>query len=179
MRVYWDQIFLAAPLDEAASREALTVSESKLGAAHLHRRGYPREHSPDGRQPRVYDYGIMDNSQPFRVMSGDYTRFGKVTELLTAADDRFVIFGRGEEVTLEFLVKGLPVIPKGSIRSFVVHTTGFCKDMDPHTAHGETVEPLPFRGMSAYPYPESESYPDDPLHRGYRRDWNTRRLEGR
>jgi hypothetical protein len=51
--------------------------------------------------------------------------------------------------------------------------------MDPHTAHGETVEPLPFRGMSAYPYPEGEAYPDDADHRDYRETYNTRRLEGR
>jgi len=179
MRVFWDQVFLAKPLDEAGLADKINVSASKLGAAHLHRRGFPREHSPDGRQPRLYDYGIIDNTQPFRVMTGDYTRFGRVTDLLTVADDRFVIFGKGEEVTLEFPVKGLPETPKGKIRSFVLHAVGFCKDMDPHTAHGETVEPLPFRGMSSYPYTEGESYPEDAQHRDYRREWNTRRLEGR
>jgi len=179
MRVYWDQAFLARPLDEAAFADKVVVSSAKLVAAHLHRRGFPREHSPDGRQPRLYDYGIMDNTQPFRVMTGDYTHFGRVTDLLTTADDRFVIFGKGEEVTLEFPVKGLPEPPKGSTRSFVLQATGYCKDMDPHTAHGDTVEPLPFRGMSSYPYAEGESYPDDALHRDYRREWNTRRLEGR
>jgi hypothetical protein len=179
MRVFWDQAYLARPLDDAAFAEKIVVSWSKLQAAHLHRRGFPREHSPDGREPRLYDYGIMDNTQPFRVMTGDYTRFGRVTDLLATADDRFVIFGKGEEVTLEFPVKGLPETPKGMTRSFVLHAVGYCKDMDPHTAHGETVEPLPFRAMSSYPYPEGEGYPDDPLHRDYRREWNTRRLEGR
>jgi hypothetical protein len=179
MRVFWDQIFLAKPLDEAAFAERVVVNGAKPLAAHLHRRGFPREHSPDGRQPRLYDYGIMDNTQPFRVMTGDYTRFGKVTELLTTADDRFVIFGKGEEVTLEFAVKSFPQPAKGTVRSFVLHAVGYCKDMDPHTAHGETVEPLPFRGMSAYPPPEGESFPDDDLHRDYRREWNTRRLDGR
>jgi hypothetical protein len=51
--------------------------------------------------------------------------------------------------------------------------------MDPHTAFSETVEPLPFAGMSAYPYPEGERYPDDLEHREYRKTWNLRRLEGR
>jgi hypothetical protein len=36
------------------------------------------------------------------------------------------------------------------------------------------VEPLPFHGMSAYPYGADEHYPDDDLHRAYRREWNTR-----
>jgi len=178
MRIFWDQAFLARPLDDAAFDARVKVSEARLAAAHLHHRGFPREHSPDGREPRLYDYGIMDSTQPFRVMTGDYTRYGRVTELLASADDRAVIFGKGEEVTLEFAVKGLPATPKGSIRSFVLRASGWCKDMDPHTAHGETVEPLPFRAMSAYPYPEGETYPDDPAHAQYRKEWNTRHLDG-
>ena len=98
-------------------KETVSATRAKLGGAHLHRRGYPREHSPDGREPRIYDYAIMDHSQPFKIMTGDYTRFGRVTELLTKTDDKFVIFGRGEEVTLEFPVKGLPRVPQGSVRT--------------------------------------------------------------
>ena len=179
MRVFWDQIFLAPPLDDEVFAARVMVSEMKLGAAHLHRRGFPREHSPDGREPRLYDYTILDNAQPFRTMSGDYTKFGRVTDLLHDADDRFVIFGHGEEVTLEFPVKGAPAPPKGTVRSFVLRASGWCKDMDPHTAHGEKVEPLPFRSMSGYPYARDESFPDDAAHRDYRREWNTRHLEGR
>ena len=37
-----------------------------------------------------------------------------------------------------------------------------------------TVEPLPFHGMSGYPYREDEAYPDDAAHREYRAQWNTR-----
>jgi hypothetical protein len=179
MRAYWDQIFLAKPLgaDDLATR--VKINEVPIGGAHLHRRGFPREHSPDGRLPKVYDYGIMDNTQPFKVMTGDYTKFGRVTDLLTRADDRFVIFGRGEEVTLEFATKGLPETPKNWVRSFLLYTHGYCKDMDPHTAHPDTVEPLPFRGMSGYPYRNDEAYPDDAEHRDYRRTWNTRRVENR
>ncbi|HEV8198617.1 MAG TPA: FG-GAP-like repeat-containing protein, partial [Candidatus Polarisedimenticolia bacterium] len=179
MRVYWDQIFLARPWDAATMDARLQVSEAKAAAAHLHRRGFPREHSPDGKEPRLYDYRILDNTQPFRTMSGDYTRLGRVTDLVTEADDLSVVFGKGEEVTLEFPVKGLPPAPKGTIRSFVLNLSGWCKDMDPHTAHGETVEPLPFRGMTSYPYAEGESYPDDAAHKDYRATYNTRHLEGK
>jgi tetratricopeptide (TPR) repeat protein len=179
MRVYWDQIFLARPLDEAAFADQVTVSEAGPVGAHLHKRGYPREHSPDGRQPRIYDYSIMDATQPFKAMSGDYTRFGRVTDLLRDADDRSVIFGRGEEITLEFGAKDLATLKKGRVRNFVLHLSGWCKDMDPHTAFGDTVEPLPFRSMSGYPYAEGESYPDTPLLKEYRSTWNTRQVEGR
>jgi len=165
MRVFWDQIFLAAPLPDAVIAEKVKVNEVALSGAHLHRRGFPREHSPDGREPKIYDYGILDNTQPFKAMAGAYTRFGRVTDLLARADDRFVIFGKGEEVTLEFPTKGLPAVPRGSVRGFLLYANGYCKDMDPHTAFPESVEPLPFHGMSAYPYGEGESYPEDADHR--------------
>ncbi|HKB07468.1 MAG TPA: FG-GAP-like repeat-containing protein [Candidatus Polarisedimenticolia bacterium] len=179
MRVYWDQIFIAEPLEEGAMGEKVKITEIKPSGAHLHRRGFPREHSPDGREPKIYDYGILDNAQPFKVMTGDYTRFGRVTELVSRTDDRFVIFGKGEEVTLEFPAASLTDLPKRWTRSFFLYANGYCKDMDPHTAFGDTVLPLPFHAMSAYPYPDGEAYPDDAEHREYRATWNTRRLEGR
>jgi len=36
------------------------------------------------------------------------------------------------------------------------------------------VEPLPFHGMSAYPPPPGESFPDTPEHRRWKEEWNTR-----
>jgi hypothetical protein len=179
MRVFWDQAYIAEPLSESEPEKTVRRHEIALSGAHLHRRGFPREHSPDGRAPKIYDYSIMDNTQPFKVASGNYTRFGRVTELLTRTDDRFVIFGRGEEVTLEFPVKGLPAVPRRWTRSFLLYATGYSKDMDPYTAFGDTVEPLPFRGMSGYPYGPGEAYPDDAEHRDYLRTWNTRRVETR
>jgi Tfp pilus assembly protein PilF len=179
MRVYYDQVFIAEPLADAAAAEKVVRNEVKPSVAHLHRRGFPREHSPDGREPKLYDYNIIDNTQPFKVMTGSYTRFGRVTDLLTATDDRFVIFGKAEEITLEFPVKGLPVVKKGFKRSFILYASGYCKDMDPHTAFGDTVEPLPFHGMSGYPYRDDESYPQDTFHQEYLKTYNTRRLEGR
>ncbi|MCZ6695684.1 MAG: FG-GAP-like repeat-containing protein [Acidobacteria bacterium] len=179
MRVYWDQIFLAAPIPLDEMDRIIKVNVIRASGAHLHRRGYPREHSPDRREPKIYDYSIMDNTMPFKVMTGDYTRFGAVTQLVRRTDDKFVIFGKGEEVTLEFPVKNLPDVPHRHVRSFLLFATGFCKDMDPHTAFGETVEPLPFHGMSGYPYGENEVYPDDADHRAYRKIYNTRHLQGR
>ena len=179
MRLFWDQIFVAEPLSEEAVAEKVKVNEVKLSGAHLHRRGFPREHSPDGREPKIYDYSILDNTQPFRVMNGRYTRFGRVTDLLTRTDDRFVILGKGEEISLEFPTKGLPEVSRGWTRSFFLYANGYCKDMDLHTAFPDTVEPLPFHDMSAYPYPDEEHYPDDAGHREYRATWNTRQLEGR
>ena len=51
---------------------------------------------------------------------------------------------------------------------------GWAKDGDANTAFSQSVEPLPFHGMSVYPYPASEQFPDTALHRDYRDRYNTR-----
>jgi hypothetical protein len=170
LEVYWDRVFVAR--DAAPGR--LRVTEVPVAAAELRARGYPREFSPDGRGPTLYDYGVCEAWIPFRTMPGDYTRFGDVTELVTAVDDRFVIFGKGEEVSLRFGSRGLPPPRAGESRTFFLRLDGYCKDRDPYTALGDAVEPLPFHAMSNYPYPSTERYPDDAAHREYRARWNTR-----
>ena len=44
----------------------------------------------------------------------------------------------------------------------------------PFTATGATIEPLPFRSMSTYPYGPEEHYPRDTFHEDYRKRFNTR-----
>jgi hypothetical protein len=53
-------------------------------------------------------------------------------------------------------------------RTYVVHTDGYFQEVT------GKVDPLPFHGMSNYPYPESEHYPDDQEHQDYLEQWNTR-----
>ena len=40
-----------------------------------------------------------------------------------------------------------------------------------------TVDPLPFRGMSGFPYPPTESYPSTEEYNQYLSEWNTRIIE--
>ena len=47
-------------------------------------------------------------------------------------------------------------------------------DRDANTAHGQTVEPLPFHGMSTYPYGVNEKFPNDATHNSYREEYNIR-----
>ena len=91
--------------------------------------------------------------------SGRLTRFGDVTELLHQRDDRFVIFGPGDDLTVRFDAGSLPPLPAGWRRSYVLRTAGYCKDTALSTAHGATVEPLPFRAMRNYPYGPDQHYP--------------------
>jgi hypothetical protein len=51
---------------------------------------------------------------------------------------------------------------------------GWAKDRDANTAFSQSVDPLPFHGMSRYPYPANEHYPDDADHQRYLREYNTR-----
>jgi hypothetical protein len=180
MAIYWDQIFVA-PVRErlpaarigAAQPEAFRATPLDLRDAELLPRGCMLEFSPDGRAPTLYDYDRLSPA-PTRQPAGRMTRFGDVTDLLRAGDDRFVILGPGDELSVRFNAASLPELSAGWVRSFVLQTRGYCKDCALFTAHSDTVEPLPFRGMSNYPYPASEHYPADLSHRDYLRRYNTR-----
>ena len=78
-------------------------------------------------------------------MTGNYTAFGLVDELVCKTDNALAIFGPGEEIQFEFdaLAEDPPV---GWTRCFVFETRGWCKDMDLYTRDGETVGPLPTVG---------------------------------
>jgi hypothetical protein len=171
MEIYWDRIFLAQHVAGAQ----LSLHDAPA-VADLHFLGYPREYSSDGRLPNLYDYANIDSAAPWKLMGGDYTRFGDVTELLTEADDHYVIMGRGEELTLRFPADAFGPVPEGCVRSFLLKTDSYTKDMDLYTAYPDTVEPLPFHGMSGYPYPPQQRYPDNETTQEYRRRFNTRRI---
>jgi len=172
MDLYWDRIFLAVHADDAP----LALREIPARTADLHFFGYPHEYSPDGRGPNLYDYNNVDPWSSWKLMPGDYTRYGDVGELLLEADDCYVIMGHGEEITLRFPVEAFGPVPEGCRRSFLLKTDSFCKDMDLYTATSDAVEPLPFHAMTRYPYGPDEQYPDDARTREYRAKYNTRRV---
>ena len=175
MELYWDRIFLA----EHLGASVIKTKEASVRSANLHFRGYPREYSPDGHHPVLSDYDNLDHALPWKLMSGQYTRYGEVSEILGQADDCYVIMGRGEELTLRFAASAFGPAPKGMRRSFILKTDSFCKDMDLYTAYPDTVKPLPFHSMSSYPYGPKEKYPDTPKTRAYRRKYNTRKVQSR
>jgi hypothetical protein len=182
MDVYWDQIYVA-PLRERTPVAALVRGGKRTGiyratcldvhAATLEACGCAQEYTPDGRPPTLYDHDRRD-AVPVTRWSGHLTRLGDVTELLQERDDRFIIFGPGEEVTVRFDARRLPELPSGWKRSFVLRSWGYSKDSGPFTATGGAVEPLPFQKMSNYPYGPEEHYPRDAFHEEYRRLYNTR-----
>jgi hypothetical protein len=173
LEVCYDQIFVA----RHAGRQAVTVHTVPLRDAHLRYVGFAREYSPDGRLPWVYDYHRSDATAPFHRLKGAYTRYGPVQELLTGFDDCYVLMGPGDEIALRFDARSLPTPAPGNQRSFVLVSHAYCKDMDLYTATPQTLEPLPFRAMSRYPYPVTERYPASKIHQAFRRAYNTRLVE--
>jgi hypothetical protein len=169
MEICWDAAFFT--VDEEPART--NVLPAPLIAADLHYRGFSRrmEHKQFG--PESYDYENVTTAPRWPPMAGRFTRFGDVMELVSAADDRLVVLGAGDELTLRFRVPDEPP-PAGWVRDFIIHNVGWDKDADLHTIYGQTVEPLPFRAMRGYPYPLEQSYPDTPAQRAYVRDYQTR-----
>ena len=86
----------------------------------------------------------------------------------------FVIARDGDEVALTFDASALEPLPEGWTRTYFLRADGFSKEMDINSAIPDTVEPLPFHGMTGYPYGKDEHYPDTPAHRQYRESYNTR-----
>jgi hypothetical protein len=97
-----------------------------------------------------------------------------VYDLLRNSDDRFVVFGSGEGLKLDFDPRELPALPAGWIRDYFFYADGFEKDLDFYAAHAFTVEPLPRHSALPYPYPEGQDYPSDANHLGYQLEYNTR-----
>jgi hypothetical protein len=96
--------------------------------------------------------------------------------LLDRPDDRYVVFGPGDEITVDFDARDAPPLPAGWRRDFLLYSDSWLKDADLNTGTGQSVEPLPFHGMSRYPYGSGESYPTDAEHQRYVRRYNTRRM---
>jgi Tfp pilus assembly protein PilF len=173
LEISYDQVFIGRD----AGLDHVKIQSVPLTDARLRRVGFAREYSPDGRMPLIYDYERPDATAPFHVLKGAYTRHGPVKELLAEFDDKYVLVGPGDEIALKFDARTLAPTPEGMVRSFILVSHAWCKDMDLYTATPQTLEPLPFRAMSRYPYPAGEAYPDTSEHRAYRAAYNTRALE--
>lgn len=169
--VYWDEAFLG---EETAAPE-VEQREAALLTADLSFRGFSESRIDALRkQPDTYVYGSVSPTSFWNPTPGFYTRYGDVRELATGIDDKLIIMGSGDELKLRFLAGAFPPVRHGWTRDFLLKVDGWAKDRDPNTAFSSTVEPLPFHGMSVYPYPATERFPEDEAHRKYRREYNTR-----
>jgi hypothetical protein len=174
LQVYWDGILI----DRTRQGAGMHLTSVPLVRADLGFHGFPLkiEGTPPGNVN--YIYGKVSATGPYTRPAGTYTRYGDVLPLLTALDDKLVVFGSGDEVRLDFDPSKLPALPQGWVRDYFFAADGYEKDMDFYAAEGNFVAPLPFLKMGDYPYAPGKSFPLDNAHLNYLLEYNTRHVSG-
>lgn len=167
---YSAELYINYVAVDTTPQQPVTVSRISPSSADLHFRGYSELSTGT---PAVPDYYTLVNKSTFSNPSGNFTKFGNVTPLLTQTDDKFVIMHHGDEISTEFAYSA---VPTGMARDFFLYSWDYYKSFD--KVNGTTVNPLPFKAMSNYPYPSNESYPSDADHLDYLSQWNTREYTG-
>ena len=170
MRIYWDQILV----DTSDARVDSRIEKLDPLSAGLRWRGFSREESADGCEPFGYNYEKVSFLSPWKTMTGRYTREGDVLPLLLKTDDMFVISRPGDEIAVSFDASRLPPLPAGWKRTFLLFSDGFSKEMDINSASPDQIGPLPFHGMTKYPYTWPEHYPLTKERLEYLEKYNTR-----
>jgi hypothetical protein len=117
--------------------------------------------------PDVDFYQVFES---YSVSSGSFTAYSAdlsdpsvLADLLLSADDEFIIGRQGDEVSLRFSLDDIAPLEEGMERDFFLFVADWFKDEYGNWGFGFdfTVDPLPFLGMSGFPYPRTESYPYD------------------
>jgi hypothetical protein len=173
LQIYWDDIQISRTRQDQKSR----VTPLPLTRADLAFHGFPLkiEDQPPGNVKYIYEE--TSATGPYTRPAGAYTRYGDVRPLLDSVDDKFVVFGSGDEVALDFDPAPLPALPRGWARDYFFIANGYEKDMDFYAYHGDEVAPLPFADMGTYPYP-AKTFPFDAEHLNYLLEYNTRFMSG-
>ncbi len=172
--IYWDEAFFTVnePQSEIRRQDLPPVF------ADVQYRGFSKRFYNSNTTPELYDYQDLSTQPRWPPMRGNFTRYGDVLELITESDDRMVVIGAGDEISIRF---PLPKeeLSAGWKRDFFLHSVGYDKDADLNTLFGQSVEPMPFLKMKSYPYEPRESFPDSPLHRQYFEEYQTRKQSRR
>ena len=173
MQIYWDYIFHSPNTKD----ESIVSTQMNPIFADLHYRGFSEMYRKGNRYgPHWFNYNEVSEDPKWRDLEGKYTRYGDVIPLLEKSDNMYVIANAGDEMTVEFKVDSLPELKNGWKRDFLIYSVGWVKDGDMNTAHGQTVEPLPFHEMSEYPYGEEEYFPSDYEYQKYMETYNVREI---
>jgi tetratricopeptide (TPR) repeat protein len=166
LEIYWDQLEWAVGLPDAPVKMVRLTPSS----VDLHYRGYSVVNGPEfGAAPEVPDYyRLFSTKQAWRDLEGYYTRFGEVSELLQAIDDRYVIVASGDEMSFRFPEQPPP--PVGYVRDFILMGDGWIKDGDYNSTFSKTVQPLPYHAQNEY-----ETKPgkleDEVVYKRFPEDW--------
>ncbi len=162
--IRWDRIALCERVPLAADR----IHELRPSDADLGWRGFSEIKSRAPQHPTTPAHDVVFENPPWRtVQAGWCTRYGDVLELIQHTDDRLAIVNAGDALTIRFDATQVPRIPNGYNRTFFFYSFGWEKDGDPNVTSGDSVGPLPSRGLSASePSPGGET--------DWRIEYNTR-----
>ena len=155
MRIYWDQVLIGNAEENIETRTEVLSPQT----AELRFRGFSAELPSADVAPTRFDYDAVTWASPWKAFPGRYTRLGDVSELMHPGDDLFVFSRPGDEIALRFDARSLEPLPDGWKRTFLLYTDGFSKEMDINSATPDSLHPLPFHGMTRYPYGSEESFP--------------------
>ncbi len=177
LQIYWDNILISRTDQDNSRNQTARLTPLPLERAELGFHGFPLkiEGQPPGNVKYIYEKASATG--PYTRPAGAYTRYGDVRPLLESVDDKFVVFGSGDEVALDFDPATLPALPRGWVRDYFFVANGYEKDMDFYAYRGDTVDPLPFGEMRSYPYP-GQTFPSDAEHLNYLLEYNTRFMSG-
>ncbi|HVW02128.1 MAG TPA: FG-GAP-like repeat-containing protein, partial [Planctomycetaceae bacterium] len=92
--LYWDAAFFT--VDEQPADVKLTHLAPQ--AVDLHYRGFSEPFPKRPNAPEIYDYAQVRTAPKWPPMAGKFTRYGNVTELLAATDDKLVVIAAGDEL---------------------------------------------------------------------------------
>ncbi len=94
LEIYWDSLAVA----ESAGGPAPNMNRLQPARAELRYRGFSKTDYVKHDVPETPHYDQLANvGQRWRDLTGYYTRYGEVGELLASVDDRYVIMNAGDE----------------------------------------------------------------------------------
>lgn len=170
--VYWDEVFFTVDEPEVE----IQTTRLNVAEARLEYRGFSAREPLRENHPETFDYSVVDRQPWWAPMRGRFTRYGSVTPLVTQQDHQMVVMGSGDQLAVVFEPMGTDP-PPGWTRDYLLYSVGWDKDADLNTMHGQYTEPLPYAGMTEYPYgqeamdwstPDLRQYQDDYLQRSSR-----------
>ncbi|HEV2881319.1 MAG TPA: FG-GAP-like repeat-containing protein [Pyrinomonadaceae bacterium] len=165
LEIFWDKIEVAKGLPRAPTK----ITRLDPSTAELRYRGFSVINQANASSPEVPDYKrLAGTTQRWRDLSGYYTRFGDVRELMAKIDDRYVLMNAGDELRFLFAEQAAP--PQGWVRDYILIGDGWIKDGDYNSEFSKTVLPLPSHDRREYTSvaPRLE---DDPVYRRFSEDW--------
>ena len=167
LEVYWDSIEWAKGQPDASVK----ITQLFPSSADLHYRGYSVINQANASSPEIPDYNhLLATTQIWRDLSGYYTRYGDVRELLAGSDDRYVIMNAGDELTLRFKAPEAP--EAGWVRDYIIAGDGWIKDGDYNSTYSQTVLPYPYHARKEYNTPPGR-LEDEWVYRKHPEDWQT------